>query len=224
MSGCQCVVTRSLAVALLAALSAVPAAWAADKDAARQESKVAGILIDKTGDWITVKADGEDEPVKYLVDSGSGKKLTDALKGIFNASRVQLTYKPSGDSRQLISIKKQILKPSGTVTGVVVKVYNDFWVEVKPKNGLADAFAPGANYNDKEFMARLKGLKPGDSVTIKFHTDFERHRIETLHVAAHAESATSRRRSHRLRHSDRPARPVDIGEGRRRRRTGQVSR
>jgi hypothetical protein len=29
-------------------------------------------------------------------------------------------------------------------------------------------------------MAMLKGLQPGDSVTIKYSTDFERHRIESL--------------------------------------------
>jgi hypothetical protein len=32
--------------------------------------------------------------------------------------------------------------------------------------------------------ARLKALKKGDRVTIKFHTDVERHRIETLSVLA----------------------------------------
>ena len=61
-----------------------------------------------------------------------------------------------------------------------VKVHNEFWIEFKPKTGPADAFAPGANYNDKEFMARLKSLRQGDSVTIKYSTDFERHRIESL--------------------------------------------
>jgi hypothetical protein len=169
-----------LLIVLLAARSSVPAALAADKDAEKQV-KVAGILIDKTDDWLTVKADGEEEPVKYLVGDGSNKALTDALKGIFNASRVKLTYKQVGDERQLLSIKKHIIKTTGSVTGAVVKVYNDFWVEVKPKKGLADAYAPGVNnYNDKAFMEKLKGLKPGDNVTIKFTTDFERHRIVTL--------------------------------------------
>lgn len=74
------------------------------------------------------------------------------------------------------------------MTGRVVKVHNDFWVEVKPKNAVADAFAPGANYNDKEFMQKLKGLKPGDSVTITYYTDFERHRIKTLRKNAAGES------------------------------------
>ena len=81
-----------------------------------------------------------------------------ALKTVFNASRVQLTYKTEGDSRRLVSIQRQVLQESGTVTGVVVKVHNDFWIELKPKRGVADAFAPGANYNDKAFMAKLKAM------------------------------------------------------------------
>jgi hypothetical protein len=170
----------SCAVMLLTLLQSPLVAPAAATHATQDETKVAGILIDKKDDWITVKADGDEEAVKYVV--GNDKKLTAAMKGIFNACRVQLTYKTVGDSRQLVGIKRQILKEKGTVTGTVVKVYNDFWVEVKPKDGLADAYAPGANYNDKEFMARLRGLKPGDSVTITFYTDFERHRILTLKI------------------------------------------
>lgn len=84
---------------------------------------------------------------------------------------------------RLVTIKRHIPKASGTMTGRVVKVYNDFWVEVKPKSGVADAFAPGAdnyNYKDQAFMEKLKGLQPGDSVTITYTTDFERHRITTL--------------------------------------------
>jgi hypothetical protein len=166
-------------------------AMPARKDASKDGGKVAGILIDRSEDWITVKADGEDEPVKYVVDV-SDKKLQEAFKAVFNASRVQLTYKQVGDSRQLVSIKRQILKESGTVTGVVVKVYNDFWVEVKPKNGVANAFAPGAdNYNDKAFMEKLRGLKPRDSVTITFTTDFERHRITSLRKNAASQSKSS---------------------------------
>ena len=51
-------------VTLFTVLESSSTAPAADKDAAK-EGKVAGILIDKKDDWITVKADGEDEPVKY---------------------------------------------------------------------------------------------------------------------------------------------------------------
>src|ERR1022692_4495734 len=175
--------TLVCAVVLFNILGSPPVTPAADNVAAQDDGKVAGILIEKKEDWLTVKEDGEDEPVKYLVGKDANKKLIEALKTTFNASRVQLTYKKDGDSRQLVSIKKQVLKASGTVTGVVVKVHDQFWIELKPKDGPSDAFAPGAtNYNNKDFMAKLRGLKKGDSVTITFNTDLERHRILTLRI------------------------------------------
>jgi hypothetical protein len=168
----QGVFTLSCAVLLLISFSSPGVARAAD-------TKVAGILFDKQEGSLTVKADGEDEPVKYLVNT-KDKKLARSLKTVFTASRVQLTYKADGDSRQLVSIKKQVLRTAGKVTGTVVGVYNDFWVEVKPKTGVSDAYAPGANFKDKAFMEKLRGLKKGDSVTIQFTTDSERHRIVSL--------------------------------------------
>ena len=102
----------------------------------------------------------EDEPVKYLID-GSDKKVTESLKGIFNASRVQLTYKQEGETRQLTGMKKQVLKASGTITGNVVKVYNDFWVEVKPKSGVADAFAPGSQLQRQRIHGEIKRIAAG---------------------------------------------------------------
>jgi hypothetical protein len=178
--GCRAVLKVFSAIVFLTAPWSIPFATAADKDAKDERGRVAGILIDKKDDWITVKADGEKEPVKYVVDV-SDKKLQESFKSVFNACRVQLTYKAAGEARQLVGIKRQILKATGTVTGDVVKVHNDFWVEVKPKSGAADAFAPGAdNWNDKDFMEKLKALKAGDSVTITYTTDLERHRIKTL--------------------------------------------
>jgi hypothetical protein len=175
------------AIVVFVGLEAQPPLSADDKTN-NKEVKVAGILVDKSGDSLTVKNDGEDEPVKYVIAKDADKKMTEALKANFPACRVQLTYKKDGDSRQLTSVKRQILHDSGTITGTVVKVYNDFWVEVKPKakDALNDAFAPGINYKDKDFMASLKGLKPGDTVTIKYNTDFERHRILSMQVTERA--------------------------------------
>ena len=180
MLRCEGFLTPFCAALLFTILRSSAVAPAAEKDADQDQGKVAGILIDKKDNWITVNPDGEEAPVKYLVGKDSDNKLVEDLKSIFNASRVQLTYKKDGDSRQLVSIKKQVPIGTGTVTGVVVKVYNESWVEVKPKDGPSDAYAPGGNYNDKDFMAKLKGLKPGDSVTITFNTDGERHRILNL--------------------------------------------
>lgn len=171
--------TLGLALIVFVRLSSAGAAFADDE---KKEGKVAGILIDKKDDWVTVKVDGQEEPVKYVLPKNADKKLSDGFKAAFNACRVQLAYKKDGDVRQLTSINRQVLKKEGTTTGTVVKVYNDFWVEVKPKEGVNDAFAPGLNYKDKEFMASLRGLKPGDVVTIKYNTDFERHRILSMQI------------------------------------------
>lgn len=179
MLRCQGLLTLLCAVLLFQGSQSPPESRAAQ---AQDDTKVAGILIERKDNYITVKGDGDEEPVKYLIKS-SDKKVVDAMKMIFNACRVQLTYKKDGDDRQLVSIKRQVLKDKGTFTGTVVKVYDNFWVEVKPKEGPNDAFAPGINnWNNKEFMAKLKGLKMGDSVTIMYNTDFERHRIITMKI------------------------------------------
>lgn len=151
-------VIKLLSVAMLVTVLRPPLpSRAADKSEPKQEVAVAGILFDfdRKNNWMTVKADGDDAPVKYLIDPAN-KKLAEQLKTIFNASRVRLIYNTVGDSRQLVSVQRQILEASGMVTGAVVKVHNDFWIELKPRRGVADAFAPGANYNDQAFMARLK--------------------------------------------------------------------
>ena len=179
MTKVQALLMSFCAATLLVGVPAVSSAQ--DKDTPKKDGKAAGILIEKKEKWVVVKVDGDEEPVKYLIGDAPDKKLTESLKSTFDACRVELTYKPDGDARQLVGIKRQILKASGTMTGTVVKVHNEFWVEVKPANGVADAFAPsGANYKNKDFMDTLKGLQKGDTVTITYTTDFERHRIETL--------------------------------------------
>lgn len=168
---------------LCVALAAVGALATAGHAVAQDDTSIAGILIDKKDNWITVKADGDKEPVKYVLAKDADKKLAEAFKSVFNACRVKLTYKKVGDERQIVSIQRQVLKKSGTISGEVVKVYDNFWVEIKPKEGPNDAFAPGFdNFKDKDFMATLRGLQPGDQVTITYDTDFERHRIQSLKV------------------------------------------
>jgi hypothetical protein len=173
----------AVALILFVALgAALPATGQEEKGVSRKEVRVAGIMfdLDQEHHWMTVKADGEDAPVKYLIDP-SNERLARSLQTVFNASRVQLTYRGEEDGRRLLSVRRQVGQPSGTVTGVVIGVHNNFWVEVKPRRGPADAFAPGAdNYNDEAFMASLRSLRPGDSVTIRYTSDLERHRIVAL--------------------------------------------
>jgi hypothetical protein len=144
---------------------------------AKKSGKISGLLIEKNADSILVRTDKEEEPVKYTIDE-KNKKQAAALKTVNTGSRVQLTFKTDGDSRQLVMIKRAVLAGSGTVRGTVVKVHGDSWVEVKLKSGNYEGFAPNArSLKDKAFMDRLKALQPGDSVVIQFATDAERRRI-----------------------------------------------
>ena len=178
-------VRRRFILGLLFAATLLPVCYAAqnapaaDKDAA---GKAAGIVFDydRKTNVVTMKVDGEEDVTKFLVPANPDKKLAESLQTIFGAARAQLTFKKDGDNRVVTGIKRHIIKADGTMTGDVVKVHNNFWVEVKPKKGLADAFAPGGNFNDKAFMEKLKALQPGESVTIVYTTDGERHRIKSL--------------------------------------------
>jgi hypothetical protein len=171
---------------LLAVLGPVPATWAAGKGAPKKGGTVWGIVIDKRDDWLTVRADREEEAVKYVIPTGS-RRLRKAAKRIFTISRVKLRYRLNGETRALVSIVKAVTPAKGTVTGVVLYA-NEFWVLVKPRSGPPDAYASlfvpvlPKKYQEayKPTLARLKALKKGDTVRIGFVTDFERHRILTL--------------------------------------------
>jgi hypothetical protein len=175
MLKCQGILTLIGAVLLLSLSSSHVTGQ--DTKPAKKSGKVSGVLISKSSDSITVHVDKEEEPAKYTIDE-KNKKQAAALKTVYDGGRVQLTYKTEGDDRQLVLITRQVLQQSGTLTGTVVKVHNDFWVEVKLKSGRYEGFAPnGRNNKDKAFMDRLKALQAGDTVTVQFTTDSERHRI-----------------------------------------------
>ena len=100
-------------------------------------------------------------------------------KGVFVPDRVRFTYVKGDDGNKVLAMQRAKGPLKGTVTGEVL-FSNDFWVAVKPKNGPLDGYA--INWPPGSMVARLKALKKGDRVTIRFHTDVERHRIETLQV------------------------------------------
>jgi hypothetical protein len=73
-------------------------------------------------------------------------------------------------------------KQSGVVIGTVIKVYDNFWVSVKPTNGdMIEGFALGGN-SAAVSKDVLKSLNPGDVVGIRYITDLERHRIQQIQV------------------------------------------
>jgi hypothetical protein len=175
----QLVTTALYAGALVVLLRSGVTSFAAQKKTTKKSTTVAGMVIDMQNAWIKVKADGEDEPVKYEVDR-KDKKLVKALKGIFTVCRVQLTYKMNDDARQLVSIQKVASVPGGLIRGVVLENH-DWWIEVKPPNGPVDGYAANFPFNkNKAMMQQLKELQKGDVVIIRYTTDGERHRIQAL--------------------------------------------
>lgn len=151
-----------------------------ERTVSEQGVTVSGLVTEKKDNWLMVRADGEEDPVKYVIPTDPGTRMLLDLQSIFTVNRVRIVYEAKDDSRQLVRIKKVVLKTVGTVTGEVLQNY-DWWVAVKPKEGPPQGYAlwykPGT-YD--EIAKELKTLKIGDVVTIKFSTDSERHHIEVL--------------------------------------------
>ena len=160
-------------------------AWLAiimESQAAGTGDSAWGIVTDKKDDWILIKVDNQAEPIKYVVPDHADPKLLAALKTIFTVARVQVSYTNDGDVHRLVSIKRDMSRPKGTVTGEVLSTH-DFWLEVKPKDGPPDGYSPGGA-GWKAMADKLKTIKKGDTVTIKFYSDGERKRIDTLDVVS----------------------------------------
>jgi hypothetical protein len=94
---------------------------------------------------------------------------------------MRIAYRQDGDVRRIVGVEKLMGRPTGVFVGEVMFVRGNFWVAVKPKNGLPDAFALGSDPAKGGRIAEtLKSLQKGDVVAIKYTTDFERHRIADL--------------------------------------------
>lgn len=146
----------------------------------------AGIVTDIKPDFVMLWVDGEDAPAKFALAESFDKTtfgFPPKCKGVFNPDRVQFTYVKGDDGNKVLAMalayKSAPPQPAGTVTGEVL-FSDDFWVAVKPKNGPLDGYAIG--WPPGPVHETLKTLKKGDFVTIKFHTDVERHRMDALAV------------------------------------------
>jgi len=151
-----------------------------ENDSATDKGKIAGILIQRDKRSLLVRADGDDQPIKYLLPEKADAKLAAALKGLFTVQRVQITYQTVGDTRQVTSLIRFPGKANGVVTGKVIAVHDNFWVEVKPSKGPPEGFAAGVPDKSRQVLATLKTLQKDDTVTIRYYTDFERHRIISI--------------------------------------------
>lgn len=181
MARCNTLVRTIVMVALIGVLWMIDPASAAEKDASKPVI-VTGILIDKRPDVLLVRPDGR-EPIRVAVPKDLDKVLVERMKTIFNVNRVRVACKVEGETNKLVGIEQIATQRAGVFIGEVVEVHENFWVEVKPKNGPAEGFA-AAVPPDKPHpvIDTLKRLKKGDTVAIRYTTDYERHRIQQIQI------------------------------------------
>ena len=152
----------------------------------------AGVLTDNKANVASIWVDGDDAPTKFALADNFDKNtfgFPPKCKGVFVPDRVEFTYIKGDDDKKVLLMDRARTAMKGTVTGEV-EFSNDFWVAVKPKNGPLDGFA--INWPPGDMVARIKALKKGDQVTIAFHTDVERHRIEAMKVLPPAPTPPTR--------------------------------
>jgi len=175
---------RKAAIVLAAALL-TGRVFAADSPKDTKPGKritAVGVLTDNKADVTMIWVDGEDAPTKFALAEGFDKNtfgFPPKGNGVFVPDRVQFTYIKGDDGNKVLTMRRAKTPLKGTVTGEV-QFSNDFWVAVKPQRGPLDGYA--ITWPPGSMVARLKALKKGDKVTIGFHTDVERHRIDTLQV------------------------------------------
>ena len=174
-----------LIVALLAVSLLPPALRGADakapdkKPELKPEGVTSGLMTDFKKEYMVVQLDDQDEPIQFYFTPGmSIQTLT--KQGIFPCNRINFKYKTDGNDKIVLAAEKLGGRSGGIAIGTVIKVYNDFWVSIKPTNGdMIEGFALGGNAQIKPI---LHSLNPGDLVAIKYTTDFERHRIVQMEV------------------------------------------
>ena len=175
---------QKMAIILAAALL-TGRVFAADSPNDTKPSKritAVGVLTDNKADVTMIWVDGEDAPTKFTLVEGFDKNtfgFPPKGKGVFAPDRVQFTYIKGDDGNKVLTMRRAKTPLKGTVTGEV-QFSNDFWVAVKPQRGPLEGYA--ITWPPGSMVAKLKALKKGDRVTIKFYTDVERHRIESLQV------------------------------------------
>jgi len=175
----------SLAIAALIAVSLLSTLHAQVGMPDKPAPIAVGIILMSDGNTnaITALTDGEDTPIKYAYGPNFDKKSVQSVftpQGVFSCNRAQITYQQNDDGRILLTFKKEPPKPKGPLTGMVVyKGDNNFWIAIKPLGMPPEGLALGGQFKDQD---KFKGLKKGDVVTVNFHTDIERHRIDALEI------------------------------------------
>jgi hypothetical protein len=175
---------RKTTIVLAAVWLAAGAIAADNPQDAKPDKPIAasGVLTENKNNVASIWVDGDNAPTKFALPDNFDKNtfgFPPKGKGVFVPDRVDFTFIQGNDDNKVLVMRRARTPMRGSVTGEV-EFSNDFWVAVKPKNGPLDGYA--ISWPPGDMVARLKALKKGDRVTIAFHTDVERHRIESMKV------------------------------------------
>jgi len=186
-------------VFLLACLLGSTVAITAEEQKAPTTGTLTGILTAKGSNWIEVKADGEQDAVRYIPywrggmpkdGGGFDKAMLETINKLVVPNRVKLSWEKQEHLR-IVSVDMLLSQEkSGTVTGVITALGKD-WIEVKAdgKDGVAERYMPrwiGKNPSegggfDKVMLQIIAGLKVGARVELKWIRD-ERKRVIDLEI------------------------------------------
>jgi hypothetical protein len=167
-----------------------------------QRGRVTGILIAKDDKSIMVKAEGSQEPTRYLLPT-PGSSKTDvraALKAVFVPNLVAVAWEGQ-DERVVTAISAIVPKQkTGVVTGTIVAQASgdrEVYIDVKPAGrGFTERYWPAFVGNsrpnlggfDKQAIETIAKLKVGDRVRVAWYCD-ERKRASQVKVIAPAPNA-----------------------------------
>lgn len=212
-------IMKVLLVVLALVLCTAPL-WAEEGAAPREQpvkheeatqGTVTGILTGRGDNWISVKAEGAREAVRYMPPwrggmpsegGGPDKAILEAIKKLIVTNLVEVTWEMQENTRRIISVKMLTSdQKAGTVSGTVV-AKGEAWIDVKPKDGPTERYMakwvpgplnaegkPSGGGMDKDMMKAITALKIGSTVDVKWAAD-ERKRLDTLTVTAEPPAPT----------------------------------
>jgi hypothetical protein len=165
-----------------------PATYAEEGKPDEGDGTVTGILTNKGSEWIEVKAEGDNESVRYMPmwhNGGLDRATLDVIKKLITTNLVKVQWQIQENRRRIVSV--EMIIPSakrGNATGKVVAV-SEKWFDLKPDGGgYTERYMPkwigGAPDKggglEKDMVRRIRELKKGDKILVQWIYD-ERKRI-----------------------------------------------
>jgi len=163
---------------------------------------VDGTIVARSETTMDVLADGEKQPVRYLIIPDGAKfdaKAMDFIKSLMVGTEVQLTWIPWHDHR--FANKVFIIAAAGSGAGLITGTVTDLsatpgkwiWIEVQDDTGKTERYSPywRSDGLDKEMTAAIARRMVGDRVELRSTQD-DHVRVATLRVVGLSPQATTR--------------------------------